>query len=214
MMADCAARLADRSAFFAILAPAGAVWTHLSCQMPSGQVQIGQPQDHKAARGVLRKPAIAHFVEAPLAFGDGKDMLHAGAYSRFIAVAQTLGFIDQAAPFDSLVGEVLRLGGMLVKDCFLAGVGAVAVHAVLLAVKRSPSRCLSCTFAAVTPAECTSPVRLSTPMCIFIPKYHWRALRVWCISGSRVFSRFFVDDGALISVASTIVPVPIESPSS
>ena len=50
------------------------------------------------------------------------------------------------------------------------------------------------------------PVSESTPMCNFIPKYHWFPLRVWCISGSRAPARFFVDDGALMILASTIVP--------
>ena len=50
------------------------------------------------------------------------------------------------------------------------------------------------------------PVSASTPMCNFIPKYHWFPLRVWCISGSRALARFFVDDGALMILASTIVP--------
>ena len=36
---------------------------------------------------------------------------------------------------------------------------------------------------------------------------------VWCISGSRAFSAFLVEDGALTIVASTIVPVATFSPS-
>jgi len=43
-------------------------------------------------------------------------------------------------------------------------------------------------------------------MCTFIPKNHWFPFFVWCISGSRVRLRFFVELGASMIVASTIVP--------
>src|SRR5512133_1671960 len=40
-----------------------------------------------------------------------------------------------------------------------------------------------------------------------MPKYHCWPLRVWCISGSRALSAFLVELGALMMVASTMVPV-------
>jgi hypothetical protein len=52
-----------------------------------------------------------------------------------------------------------------------------------------------------------SLLRLSTPKCAFIPKYHRFPFFVWCLSGSRALSAFLVDEGALMIVASTIVPV-------
>src|SRR5713101_3322258 len=52
-----------------------------------------------------------------------------------------------------------------------------------------------------------SLLRLSTPMWAFMPKYHCWPFLVWCISGSRVPEAFFVDDGAAMIVASTMVPV-------
>src|SRR5438105_7052168 len=45
-----------------------------------------------------------------------------------------------------------------------------------------------------------------------MPKYHWLPFLVWCISGSRALSAFLVEDGALMIVASTIVPVATFSP--
>src|SRR5450756_1629357 len=65
---------------------------------------------------------------------------------------------------------------------------------------------MSATLAAVTTTVCTSLLARSAPMCAFIPKYHWLPFLVWCISGSRCFSLFLVEDGAAISVASTNVP--------
>src|SRR5438067_10908794 len=44
---------------------------------------------------------------------------------------------------------------------------------------------MSATFAAVPVTVCTSPECASTPMCAFIPKYHWLPFLVWCICGSR-----------------------------
>lgn len=55
--------------------------------------------------------------------------------------------------------------------------------------------------------ECTMPDFESTPMCAFIPKFHWLPFRVWCISGSRFPLAFLVDEGAWIMVASIMVPV-------
>jgi len=52
----------------------------------------------------------------------------------------------------------------------------------------------------------------STPICAFNPKYHWLPFLVWCISGSRSPLAFFVEEGAWMMVASTIVPVAILIP--
>src|SRR5262252_8415047 len=76
----------------------------------------------------------------------------------------------------------------------------------------SGSTVLSATLAGVAWTAWISLLRLSTPKCAFIPKYHWFPFFVWCISGSRAFSAFFVEDGALMIVASTIVPVATFSP--
>jgi hypothetical protein len=66
--------------------------------------------------------------------------------------------------------------------------------------------------AGVAATEWISLERLSTPKCAFMPKYHWLPFLVWCISGSRALALFLVEDGALMMVASTIVPVAIFSP--
>ncbi len=52
------------------------------------------------------------------------------------------------------------------------------------------------TLAAVTTAEWMIFSLLSTPTCAFMPKYHCLPFLVWCISGSRCCSRFFVELGA------------------
>ena len=52
----------------------------------------------------------------------------------------------------------------------------------------------------------TNPDCASTPICAFIPKNHWLPFFVWCISLSCFLSLFLVEEGAVISVASTIAP--------
>jgi hypothetical protein len=70
----------------------------------------------------------------------------------------------------------------------------------------------SCTLPVVTPAVCTSPLLTSTPMCAFMPKYHWLPFFDERISGSRFCAPFFVDGDAAISVASTMVPPRSSAP--
>src|SRR4051812_8565834 len=71
---------------------------------------------------------------------------------------------------------------------------------------------MSASFAAVPTTVCTKPEATSTPIWAFIPKCHWLPFRVWCISGSRLFCLFLVEDGAAMIVASTIVPWRINRP--
>jgi hypothetical protein len=51
-------------------------------------------------------------------------------------------------------------------------------------------------------------------MCAFIPKCQALPFLVWCISASRARASFFVDGGAAMIVASTIVPSRSISPRS
>ena len=51
-----------------------------------------------------------------------------------------------------------------------------------------------------------------TPMWHFIPNFHSLPFFVWCISESRAFSAFLVELGALMMVASTMVPPFIMCP--
>ena len=71
---------------------------------------------------------------------------------------------------------------------------------------------ISCSFAAVTVIVCTRPQLASTPMWHFMPNRHSLPFFVWYISGARAFSAFFVELGALMIVASTMVPPFIMCP--
>lgn len=58
----------------------------------------------------------------------------------------------------------------------------------------------------------TRPRRFGKTLTMSMPKYHWLPFLVECISGSRVFVRFLVELGALMIVASTIVPPCMRRP--
>src|ERR1044071_3068878 len=73
---------------------------------------------------------------------------------------------------------------------------------------------MSASLAAVPTTVCTSPEATSTPICAFMPKCHWLPFLAWCISGSRALFLFFVEGGAAMIVASTIVPWRINRPRS
>ena len=65
---------------------------------------------------------------------------------------------------------------------------------------------ISCSFAGVAFTVWTRPLSSSTPICALYPKCHVFPFFAECASGSRFFSRFFVDEGDSINVESTIVP--------
>jgi len=71
---------------------------------------------------------------------------------------------------------------------------------------RSAAVFSSCTFAAVLITEWPTSEPASTPMWQRIPKNHWLPLATECISGSRSPFLFLVELGALMIVASKIVP--------
>src|SRR3954462_6068561 len=73
---------------------------------------------------------------------------------------------------------------------------------------------MSASLAAVPLTVWTNPEATSPPIWAFIPKCHWLAFLVWCISGSRLCCLFLVEDGAAMIVASTSVPCRISKPRS
>jgi len=92
------------------------------------------------------------------------------------------------------------------KHFLLSGVSRVTPQPWLFTVQQILQYWESCTLAAVAATEWIILLLLSTPICAFIPKYHWFPFLVWCISGSLALSLFLVEVGALIMLASTMVP--------
>src|SRR3954465_8159194 len=94
------------------------------------------------------------------------------------------------------------------------GIAGIGEDRLLLAVQQGRRLVDVGLLAAVPTTVCTTPEATSTPICAFIPKCHWLPFLVWCISGSRALLLFFVEGGAAMRVASTIVPWRISNPRS
>ena len=114
-------------------------------------------------------------------------MLDLAPHPRLVAVLGPLPLIDVVFIAIAPMGAVASRRGALMNDSCLPYIALVAPDPRFLA---------SATFAAVTTAVWMILVLLSTPTCAFIPKYHCLPFLVWCISGSRLSSRFFVEEGA------------------
>src|SRR5215469_15060337 len=129
-------------------------------QMPARDEQIGQCAGHDQAMSVLLQPAIAHLGKAEHPLDDPDRMFDPGPHFGLGTIFRPLDLIDDAAVPVAAIGEVLGLGGVLPDHRTLAAVGLIAPYAGLLAV-------------GVATAAWISLVRLSTPICAFMPKYHW-----------------------------------------
>src|SRR6202007_2856624 len=174
--------------------------------MAARHEQIGQRASHEQAMGVLLQSAIAHLGKAEHPLDDADRMLDPGPHSGLGAVFPPLDLIDNTAVTVAANGEIPGLGRMLPDHRPLSAIDLVTPHTGLLPMQQLGRTVLSATLAGVAATAWISLLRLSTPRCAFIPKYHWLPFFVWCISGSRALSAFLVEDGALMIVASTIVP--------
>src|SRR6476646_9347844 len=180
--------------------------------MAARDEQIGQRAGHDQAVGVLRQSAIAHLGKAEHPLDDPDRMFDPSPHFGLGAVFRPFDLIHNTAMAIASIGEIPGLGGMLFDHRPLSAVGLITHTRVSCPCNNSGNTVLSAALAGVATTAWISLVRLSTPKCAFIPKYHWLPFLVWCISGSRAFSAFLVEDGALMIVASTIVPVATFSP--
>jgi len=142
-------------------------------QMAAGQEQIGQCAGYQQAVGVLREPAIAHLGEAEHPLHDPDRMFDPGPHFRLGTVFRPLGLIDDAAVAVAPVDEILGLRGMLTNHRPLAAIGLTPPTRVSFPCNSSGSTVLSATLAGVATTAWISLLRLSTPKCPFMPKYHW-----------------------------------------
>ena len=172
------------------------------------QDQIGEAKQREQLGVVLRQVAIARLAMLEQALHDMKAMLDLRAHAGFGLLELLLGsaqwiFLERLAH--------ARMHRNVPVDC-LVRVFRTLANALVASVAFSPpcrSACVwvtSATLPAVPTTDCTRPVAMSTPTRAFMPKCQSFPFFDWCISGSRSLSRFFVDGGAEINVASTIVP--------
>jgi len=128
------------------------------------------------------------------------------------AVFRPLDLIDNTAVAVAAIGEIAGLGRMLSDHRALSAVGLITPHAGLVPVQQLGQHRAVGDIGGRRHHGVDQLCAAATPKCAFMPKYHWLPFLVWCISGSRALSAFLVEDGALMIVASTIVPVATFSP--
>src|SRR5262252_9451803 len=139
--------------------------------MPARHEQIGERAVHEQAMSVLRQSAIAHLDKAKHSLNDPDRMLDPGSHFRFGAVFRPLDLIDNTAVAIAAIGEIAGFGRMLSNHRPLSAVGLITPYPGLVTVQQI-GQYPSATLAGVATAAWISFVRLSTPKCAFIPKYH------------------------------------------
>src|SRR5436309_10828808 len=161
---------------------------------------------------VLFQPAIAHFGKAEHPLDNPDRMFDPGSHFGLGAVFRPLDLIDNTAVAVAAIGEIAGLGRMLPDHRPLSAVGLITPHAGLLPVQQLGQHRAVGDIGGRRHHGVDHLSAAVHAQCAFMPKYHWFPFFVWCISGSRAFSAFLVEDGALMIVASTIVPVATFSP--
>src|SRR5215510_4779862 len=122
---------------------------------------------------VLLEPAIAHLGKAEHPLDDPDGMLDPSPHSGLGAVFCSLDLIDDAAVAVAAIGEIPGLGCVLPDHRPLAAISLVTPYPGLLPVQQlGQHRAVGDIGGRRYPAW-ISLVRLSTPKCAFIPKYHW-----------------------------------------
>jgi len=179
-----------------------------SQQMLSRHIQIDQSAGQEQPVGVLVQTAVTDLVEVKYPLEDQERMLDLGPDSRLGAVLRAFRVRQSAVAAALLLDKVSRLRCMLADQLALSGIGRVTPDTGLPTVQQiaQQSGYRAHWLPWRLPNGSAWP-RLSTPMWAFMPKYHGLPFFVWCISGSRFRSLFFVELGALMMVASTMVPV-------
>ena len=174
-------------------------------QSSSEQIQVREREGREQPRGVLRQAAVAHLGEAPQALDHMEGVL-ARARPRdrnrlMRADARSADALGPAA-VDS-VADAARFSALPMR---FAPVRLIPEHLPSCTMQQLGHWVMSSTFAAVVSSGCA---RCRAGRCRRAPSSRSATpcpSCVWCISGSRRLSAFFVEVGAAMIVASTIVP--------
>jgi hypothetical protein len=120
----------------------GPLRADLSHQVSARHVNVCQSQRYKRPRGVLCQATVARLVEPPKPLDNTEDVLHPCANPGLVSVLGALDLVNDATPAHPLIGEVLGLWRLGLDQLLLAGVGAVAIHPLLLAMQQVRQRVL------------------------------------------------------------------------
>src|ERR1700730_2339194 len=180
--------------------------------MPAYHEQIGQRAGHEQAMRVLLQPAIAYLGKAEHPLDDPDRMFDPGPHFRLGAVFRPLDLIDNTAVAVAAIGEIAGVGRMLSDLWALAAVCLIPPRAGLLPMQqlgqyravgdigRRGHHRTDQLGSAVDPEMRLHP---EIPLVALLRLMHLGIARL---------AAFLVDDGALMIVASTIVPVATFSP--
>ena len=133
-----------------VWAPAPALWAvreafrprflplraHLSLQLSSTQVDVGQRQGGERTRGVLLQASVSHLGKPPQPLNHGKDVFDPSSHPRLLAVLGPLHLVHLACTARTLVGEVFGFWSLARYQCFLAGIGRVAIDPLFIAMQQ------------------------------------------------------------------------------
>src|SRR5437762_780962 len=181
-------------------------------QSRSCLIQVGQREQGVELRSIFHQPPIPHHRMTPLPFDHAERKLNDGAQrsdhlvlelllqGEFFAMGGSMRSVQYDSRFASQGSIRLATVATITQDFVLRPMQQLRQHVLIRLSRRGVT------------SVCTNPESRSTPICAFMPKYQVLRFFVWLISGSRARSRFLVDGGALMMVASTIVPWCSNSP--
>src|SRR5689334_3545693 len=181
---------------------------HLSRKSSPPFADVDQCQHRIGTVGVLRQAAVAYFHKPPNPLEGQKRMFDFRAHRRLSAVGLPIAWAQGAVPVRSLVGEVLGARGNLLELLALvfSPISAVAIQPALLTMQQI-GQLLAVVHIGRGDAGTVHQAALAiyadvylhteVPLIALLRLLHLRIA---------LFSSFLVEDGAAISVASTIVP--------
>ena len=161
---------------------------------------------------VFVETAVANHDEAEQALDDVEGMLDVGAHLRLRAVFRPLDLVDDAAMTIALVGEVESIGRMRFDHLGLTVIGLVASHPRLIAMQQIGQHLAVGDVGGggddgvddlVLTIDADVRLHAEEPLIALSGLMHVGIARLVA---------FLVDDGALMIVASTMVPLEILMP--
>lgn len=192
--------------------PVGALPHRLAQQVSPRQVQVHQTTGGEQPVGILVQPAIAglHETEYPLEYM--KRMLHPSPHPRLGTVPRPIPGRQWTIPAALVVGKILRLRRTGPDRLALTTVGRIPPEPRLLPVQQIRQQLAIVHIGRRGGHSVDHPVLAVHPDVRLYAEVPLVALPGLVHLGSRCLSRFLVELGALIMVASTMVPVLTFSP--
>ena len=161
---------------------------------------------------VLGDTAISYFLETEASLDDPEGMLLVRTHARLTSIGFTIPIRQRSISVSALVGKVASMLGVMANDVALPSIRRVTVYTSLLAVKQSAQHRA---VVHVCSGRCYAVDR-SCPAIQADVRFHPEVPLIALLGlmhlGIAFAFRVLVELGALMIVASTIVPVLILTP--